>query len=149
MLLFAVAGLGVNVAVTPAGNVDVVNVTLPAKPPLRARLIVVCPVAPGTTLNAAGVAVSVKSGVALEVIVSWTTTVFSVTPLPVARTVTFVTPATAALPALKVNVLLVTPAPKFAGLNVAVTFAGKPSAATVTAPAKPPCRSSVSATVPF
>lgn len=58
------------------------------------------------------------------------------------------TPATAALPTVNVAVVLVTPAPKFAGLNDAVTFAGNPSAAIVTAPAKPPWRSSVNATVP-
>lgn len=69
-LVLSGAGLGVNVAVTPVGNADVVNVTLPAKPPVRASVIVLVAPAPGATVNAAGVAVSVKSGVALEVIVS-------------------------------------------------------------------------------
>ena len=61
-VLLEVAGLGANTAVTPAGNVDVVNVTLPLKPFCGVMFIVLAPLAPCVTLTFAGDAERVKFG---------------------------------------------------------------------------------------
>jgi len=46
VLLLPVVGLGLNVAVTPFGSVEVVNVTLPLKPFCGATLMLLDPLAP-------------------------------------------------------------------------------------------------------
>ncbi len=55
-------------------------------------------------------------------------------------------PGAAPAAAAKVIVLWVALAPMLAGLGVAPTFAGTPSAAMATAPAKPPARATVAVT---
>ncbi len=79
--------------------------------------------------------------------VSCTTSVRSAMPVPVARTVMGVVPASAFAPTTIVNVLDVVPAANDAGVKLPVTSAGSPSKATFTAPENPPSRSSVSTTV--
>jgi hypothetical protein len=59
-VLVPVAGLGLNDAVTPVGNVPVLNMTLPAKPATGVIVTVLAPVPPCVTV--AFVADSVKSG---------------------------------------------------------------------------------------
>src|SRR5262245_54766493 len=62
-LLLPVAGFGLGVAVTPAGNPLALNVTPPVKPPVRVIVIVLAPVAPRLIVRLAGEADSEKSGV--------------------------------------------------------------------------------------
>jgi hypothetical protein len=63
-LLPPVAGLGLKLAVTPAGNPLALNVTPPVNPPLRVIAIVLVPLAPRLTVRLAGLAENEKSGVA-------------------------------------------------------------------------------------
>lgn len=61
-VLLEVAGLGANTAVTPAGSVDVMNVTLPLNPFCGVMLILLEPLAPCVTATLAGDAARVKFG---------------------------------------------------------------------------------------
>ena len=128
----AVAGFGAKMPVTPAGAPSSANVTLPAKPPVRATVMVLVAVCPLTIESDAGLAVSAKSGVDDAVTVSATVAVCAVTPVPVAVTTT--EPGVAAVPAatVSVNVLDVTPAASVAGAKAAVTPVGSPVAASAT-----------------
>ena len=62
-LLPPVAGFGLKLAVTPAGNPLAVKETPAVKPPVRVIVIVLVPLAPRLIVKLAGFAESVKSGV--------------------------------------------------------------------------------------
>ena|SRR5579862_8120541 len=61
--LVEVAGFVPNVAVTPAGNPEADNVTLPAKPAMSVTEMVLVPLDPCATERLVGDAVRLKSGV--------------------------------------------------------------------------------------
>lgn len=141
-------GFAENVPVTPAGGASKASVTSPAKPPVRATVSVVLPLAPATTLSAAGVADTVTAGVAAAVNVSANEEVWVVTPGPAALTVTVLLPAVAELATARLSVLMVDPAAIVAGVKVGVTPAGSPLTVSVTASVKPFERVIVMGTVP-
>jgi len=60
--LVPVAGVGLNAAVTPAGNPVAVNVTLPAKAAIRLIPIVLVPLSPRLTVRLVGLVERAKSG---------------------------------------------------------------------------------------
>lgn len=62
-LVFPVAGVGLKLAVTPAGNPLALNATPPVKPPVRVIVIVLNPLAPRSIVRLVGLAASEKSGV--------------------------------------------------------------------------------------
>jgi hypothetical protein len=95
----------------------------------------------------AGVTESVIDGAAAMVTAS--AAVFSVTPVPVARTVMLCVPSASVGVAVNVSVLEVAVAPNEAGANAAVSPAGTPVAVSVTAPVKPPPRAMFTVTVPL
>jgi hypothetical protein len=137
VLLVPVAEAGLNVAVAPLGRPLAVKATLPVKPPVRAMVTVLAPLAPWVKVRLDGLADSVKLGVAVGFTVKLTVAV-RVSPPPVPVTVTFVVPVAAVADAARVRVLL---APLVEpGLNVAVTPLGRPLAVKATLPVKPPAR---------
>jgi len=68
--LVEVVGLVPKVAVTPAGNPEADNVTLPVNPPDGVSVTVLVPLVPCFTVRLEGEAESAKSGVATALIVS-------------------------------------------------------------------------------
>lgn len=129
-VLVPVAGLGLNDAVTPAGKVPVLSVTLPVKPLTGVILTVLVPAPPCVTV--AFVADRLKSGcpgTVRLIVVVWVR--LPLTPV----TVTLAVPVVAVADAVKVNVLV--PVVGF-GANDAVTPDGRPLALRVTLPVKPP-----------
>jgi len=140
-----VASVGLNAAVTPLGRPVAVRFTGPANPFVRVMVTVVLPAAPCCTGRAVGWSASVKPPGG-AVTVSCNVVVLSVCPAAVPRTVIVDVPAAAFAPAVNVSTdaLVVV----LFGLNTAVTPAGRPSAANVTAPAKPPARVMVMLEVP-
>ena len=93
--------------------------------------MVLAPLAPGLTLTLAGVAVREKLGAAVTVSCSLVV-LLTLAEVPVIVIVDVV--AADELPAVSVNVLVVM---ALAGLNAAVTPAGRPEAVKFTAPLKP------------
>jgi hypothetical protein len=133
-VLVLVAGFGLNPAVTPLGNPDALNVTLPLNPFVGVIVIVEVPVLPCVTETLLGEADSVKPGCAAAVTVS-EMVVLAFTPDPVPPIVTDTVPVVAVLEAVNVTVLV--PVAGF-GLNPAVTPLGSPDAVNVTLPLNPP-----------
>jgi hypothetical protein len=133
-VLVPVVEAGLNAAVTPAGNPDAVKAMLPVKPPDGVTVMVLVAVVPRVTETLAGLAVSVKFGVAGATTVSEIEVVCDKVPLmPVI--VTVAAPTVAVLDAVNVSVLV--PVVE-AGLNAAVTPAGNPDAVKATLPVNPP-----------
>jgi hypothetical protein len=83
------------------------------------------------------VAATATAGVAAAVSVRARLAVCVVTPVPDALIVTVLAPGVAVPATIRVSVLVVDPAAIVAGVNVAVTPAGRPVAASATASVKP------------
>jgi hypothetical protein len=132
VLLLPVGELGLNAAVTPAGNPLALKVT-PAVKLVRVMLIVLVTIAPRAIDTLPGVAVSVKFCAGLTVKVIDAVTGGSVPLAPV--TVTVAGPKVAVLEAVKVSVLLFPVVD--VGLKAAVTPVGNPLALNMTLPGKP------------
>jgi hypothetical protein len=132
--LLPVVGLVPNVAVTPLGKPDAASVTLPVNPPVSVTEIVSVPLLPCVIDSDEGDDDSVKPGVVLALTVS-VMVVVAVTDPDVPVTVTVNAPVVAVLLAVNVSTLLLV-----IGFvpNEAVTPLGKPDAARVTLPVKPP-----------
>jgi hypothetical protein len=142
-VLAAVAGFGLNDAVTPLGRPDADKVTVPLKPFCGVTVIVLAPPPPCTMLRLFGDAESVKFGgpVTARVIVA----VFVKLPdVPVI--VTGTVPMVAVLLAVNVSVLVVVAG---FGLNEAVTPLDSPDADKLTGPLKPACGVIVIVLVPL
>jgi hypothetical protein len=137
VLLVPVVEAGLKVAVTPLGNPVALKATLLANPPVRLIVIVLAPLPPLGAVKLAGLAESVKSGVAGALTVR-INVVERVSPPPEPLMVTLVIPVAAVLDAARVSELL--PPGAEVGLNVAVTPLGNPLALKATAPVKPPVR---------
>jgi len=125
---------GLNEAVTPLGRPDSVNATLPVNPPMSVTAMVSVPLAPCVTVSEDADGASVKPVVTLATTVS-EIVVLAVRLPEVPLMVTVEVPAAAVLLAAKVTTLepVVGLVPK-----VAVTPLGRPLAASVTLPVKPP-----------
>ena len=138
-VLVDVVDAGLNTGVTPAGNPLALKATLLLKPPVGVTVTVLAAVAPRVTVRLAGLADSEKLGTggALTVRLMGTE---RVSPPPVPVTVTVATPSVAVLDAVNVSVLVVV---VDAGLNAAITPAGKPLALKATLLAKPPVGTTV------
>jgi len=142
-VLVPVAGFGLKLAVTPAGNPVALKVTPPVKPPICLIEIALVPLALRLIARLAGLAVSAKSGAGtIRLIVA-----VLVRPPPVPVTVSVAAPRAAALDAVRVSVLLV-PVVE-AGLKLAVTPLGNPLALKATLSGKPLIRVIVIALVPL
>jgi hypothetical protein len=122
---------GVNVAVTPVGKPPTVRVGAPVKPFSGVTVMVLVPDPPCVTLKLAGEAPNVKLAPAFTVRLN-VTDVDDVPEVP--STVTVVVPTAAADVALNVATLVL---PVEAGLNDAVTPAGRPGVVNATLPVKP------------
>src|SRR5215472_13120780 len=132
--LLPVVGLVPNDAVTPLGKPEAARVTLPVNPPVSVTVMVSVALAPCVTESDDADGDSVKPGVALAATVSAMLVDAVVVPeVPVMVTVDV--PVVAVLLAVNVTTLL-----PVVGLvpNDAVTPLGKPEAARVTLPVKPP-----------
>ena len=123
--------LGLKDAVTPAGNPDADKFTIPAKPLSGVTVIALVPLLPCVNVTLFGLAVSAKLGAGTTVRL---TDVPLLKLLDVPVIVTVNVPVAAALPALKVSVLV---PDVLAGLKLAVTPAGRPAADKLTASLKP------------
>jgi hypothetical protein len=130
-VLVAVAGLGLNNAVTPLGRPEADKVTAPPKPPCGATVIVLAPLDPciRVTLLGDGERVKLPTEFTVRAIV---VVLVKLPDVPV--TDTEAVPMVAVLLAVSVNVLAVLA--RF-GLNEAVTPLGRPDVDKVTLPAKP------------
>jgi hypothetical protein len=148
VVTLAASVAGVSVAVIPAGAPATDSTTSPAKPPVRAAVMVLVPFWPAVTLRAAGDALRLKAGVAAAVTVSVTAVVTFATPLPLAVIVRGYAPGAALFATASTSVLVVEPAAIEAGAKVAVTPVGRPVAARVTASANPLMRVMVRPTFP-
>jgi hypothetical protein len=137
VLAFPVVGVGLKLAVTPAGNSLALNATLPVKPPVRVIVIVLVPLAPRLIVKLVGFAASAKSGVGCGFTVRLIVVV-RVSPPPVPVMATAAGPSVAVAEAVNVTALLV-PVVE-AGLKLAVTPVGNPLALSPTLPVKPPVR---------
>jgi hypothetical protein len=131
------------VAVTPDGRPEAASATVPLKPFSAVIAIVLAPLAPGLRLTLAGVAETVKLGGAVTVIVIVALLV-AVPAAPV--TVRVAVPGAALAATLNVSVLVRVVA---AGLNVAVTPAGRPVTEKMTVPVKVVCGVTVIVLVPL
>jgi hypothetical protein len=130
--------VGLKLAVTPEGKPEAESETAELNPPLMVVETVDVPELPWATDTLVGEALTVKSGVALEVMVREMVAVWAVPP-PLAFTVTVAVPVVAVL--LAVNVRVELPLPGAAmelGLKLAVTPEGKPEAESETAELNPP-----------
>src|SRR5689334_4850710 len=83
-----------------------------------------------------------------RVTVSWIVAVLSVTPAPLARSVTGAVPSGMAATMVSVSTLVVVPLGSVAGSNLAETPVGMVSMESVTSPVKPPSRLTAMVTVP-
>lgn len=128
-VLVLVAGFGLNSAVTPVGNPDAANVTLPLNPFSPVMVMVLVAVLPSITLTEVGDAASVNAGVTVSL------TVVVCVRLPEAPVIVTVAVPVVAVP-LAVNVSVLVLVAGF-GLNAAVTPVGRPEAASVTLPVNP------------
>jgi hypothetical protein len=131
--LVPVVGFVPKPAVTPLGRPEAARVTLPEKPFVGLTVIVLVPLAPWAMVNVLGDGDSVKFGAAVTVrliVVVWT----RLPEVPVM--VTVVGPPVVA-EALAVNVSRLVPVVGFVP-KPAVTPLGRPEAARVTLPEKPP-----------
>lgn len=130
-VLVAVAGFGMNKAVTPLGRPDAERLTFPVKPFCGLTVIVLVPLLPRLMLKLLGEAERVKSGAAFtvrEIVVE----LVRLPDVPVMVTVNV--PVAAVMLAVSVNVLV--PA-VLLGLKEAVTPLGRPEADRLTLPLKP------------
>src|SRR5215467_12226062 len=84
-VLVAMAGFGLNDAVTPPGSPDADRLTLPLKPFCEAIVIVAVPLAPRTTVRLAGEADTVKPGIGPPVGQLFTRFIAFRVPIPVAK----------------------------------------------------------------
>lgn len=124
---------GLNDAVTPVGRPDAARATAPVKPFCGVMVIMLVPLAPCATLTLAGDAAMLNAGSPVTVSESRALLV----RLPEVPVIVIVEVDEAAVPlAVSVRVLMVV---AVAGLNDAVTPAGSPDAARLTAPLKPFC----------
>lgn len=143
LVLAVLAGL--KDAVTPGGRPDADKLTLPLKPFCGVTVIVLVPVAPCTTVKVLGDAERVKFGFGAAFTVRDSVVVLVRLPdVPV--TVTVTVPVAAVPIAVSVNVLV---AAVLVGLNDAVTPDGRPDAARLTFPLKPPSGKTVIVLVPL
>src|SRR5436305_13784826 len=104
-VLVLVVDVGLKFAVTPVGTPLALNATEPVNPPLGVTVMVLVPLAPWFTVTLAGIAESVKFGVAVEPTVSVTVVAWLSEPL-VPVTATVVVPSVAQLAAAGVAVLV-------------------------------------------
>ncbi len=143
-VLVLAVGFGLNPAVTPLGSPEAAKCTLPVNPPASVTVMVLVPPARvGVIVTLGGAAVSVNPGP--EVTVRLTVVVAVRLPeVPVMVTVAGPVVADALAVSVKVLVVVV-----LAGLNPAVTPFGKPEAARLTLPVKPPAGVTVIVLVPF
>jgi hypothetical protein len=124
---------GLNDAVTPEGRPEAAKLTLPVKPFWSVTDTMLVPLAPCVTLSELGEADSAKFGV--DVAVTLRLSVAECVSEPdVPVIVTVDGPVVAVVVAVSVSVLVVV---TLAGLNAAVTPAGRPDAVRLTLPAKP------------
>jgi hypothetical protein len=140
-----VTGLVENDAVTPLGKPLALSVVAELNPPVLVTVIVLVPLAPCVTDTDEGDALTLKFGEAVEFTVSETVVVAVKLPdVPVI--VTVAVPVVAVLLAVSVSVLV-----EVVGFvpKVAVTPLGKPEAASVTLPEKPPTSVTVIVLVPL
>src|SRR5206468_1189814 len=142
-VLVAVAGLGLNDAVTPLGRPEADKLTLPLKPLCGAIVTVLVPLAPCAMLRLPGDAERAKFGA--EVTVREIVVGFARMP-DVPAIVTVTVPMVAVLLAASVSVLV---AVAGFGLNDAVTPLGRPDADKLTLPLKPFCGVIVTVLVPL
>jgi len=125
--------IALKVAVTPAGNAEAASAAVLLKPFRALIATVLTPLAPALKLTLAGVAESVKlAGGATVMAIAAVLVVVPDVPV----TVTMEAPGAALAAAFSVSVVV--RAAVAAGLNVAVTPAGKPVAEKVTGPLKLP-----------
>jgi hypothetical protein len=131
--LVEVAGFGLKEAVTPAGNLELVSVTLPENPLTGVMVMVVVPLAPPLAmLTADGEAERLKLCTKALTVRLMVVLAVKLPDVPVMVTVTV--PAVAVPLAVNVSVLVLVAG---FGLNPAVTPVGKPLAARVTLPLNP------------
>lgn len=135
---------GPKVAVTPDGSPEAASATVPLNPVCAFTAILLAVLAPRLRLTLAGVAERVKLGGTAMVSAM---VVLLVTEPDVPVTVTVEAPDVAFAAAF--NVSVVVRADVEAGLNVAVTPAGRPAAEKATAPLNPPCGVTVMALAPL
>lgn len=134
-VLVAVAGFGLNEAVTPPGRPEADRLTFPLKPFCGVTVMVLVPLAACVMLRVLGEDERAKLGAKAAVTVS--VTVVELVKLPeVPAIVTVTVPVFAALPAVNVKVLVLVVLP---GLKEAVTPLGSPEADKLTLPLKPFC----------
>lgn len=138
------AEIAPKVAVTPAGSPEADNATVPLKPFKAVIATVLAPLAPGVKLTLAGVAERVKLGGA-AIVSEIVALLLTVPDVPV--TVTVEVPSAVLAVAFRVSVVVC--AAVDAGLNVAVTPAGRPVAENVTVPLKLPCGVTLNVLVPL
>ena len=124
---------GLNVALTPPGKLLALKVTFPAKPPVSPILMVLVALLPWWTFNCEGLGVKEKSGVITANLMGTA----EVMPPPVPVTVNVAAVPTGTVLAT-LNVIELLAPVTTAGLNVAVTPAGKPPTLSVTGLLKPP-----------
>jgi hypothetical protein len=142
-VLEAVAGFGLNEALTPLGRPDADKLTLPLKPFCGVIVTVLVPLDPCMMLRLPGNAERAKFGAGVtvrEIVVGFA----RIPDVPVIVTVTV--PVVAVPPAVSVNVLV---AVAGLGLNEAVTPLGRPDADKLTLPLKPFCGVIVIVLVPL
>jgi len=142
-VLLVVAEAGLNDAVTPAGRPVAARLTPLVKPFCGVTVMVLVPVFPGTTVTLEGFAERVNEGGPVTVTVRRAVLV-SDPEVPVMVTVEV--PEAAEALAVRVSRLLVVAE---AGLNDAVTPAGRPEAARLTPLVKPFCGVTVMVLVPL
>jgi hypothetical protein len=142
-VLEAVAGFGLNDAVTPLGRPDADKLTLLAKPFCGVTVIVLVPLAPCVMLLGDAESVKVPETVTTRVIVA---VLVRLPEVPVIVTVTV--PVVAVPLAVRVRVLEAVAVAGF-GLNEAVTPLGKPDADKLTLLLKPFCGVTVIVLVPL
>jgi hypothetical protein len=142
-VLVPVVLAGLNDAVTPLGKPEADKLTLPAKPFWGVTVMVLGPLVPWARFRLLGEALSAKSGA--EFTVRLIVAVLVRLPeLP--EMVTVAVPAAAVLLAESINVLEVV---VLAGLNDALTPAGRPDADKLTLPEKPPWGTTAMVLVPL
>jgi hypothetical protein len=142
--LVVVVLVGLKDAVTPLGRPEAARLTLPVKPPVGFTVIVLVPLVPWATLKVVGLADSVKFGGGATV----SAIVVVAVRLPDVPVIVIVAgPPNVAEPlALSVSTLVVV---VLVGLKDAVTPLGRPEAARLTLPVKPPVRVTVIVLVPL